>query len=112
MAISKINNDGNDIAIYGHAAWGVHEYLKDQFEINYFTLIRNPWEIFLSSYKYELAIKQYVGDIESYFKRYKHNMLVEYLGCGDTYLAAERLFSVFKCYGLKEEFQTSISYFT
>ena len=108
MDVHHIAETGEDIVIGGHAAWGVHEYLEDRFDVRYFTFLRNPWKLFLSLYRYECAIYTDVGDIESYLRGYKHNFLVGYLGDGDVALANDRLGKRFSCFGLQEEFQTSI----
>jgi tetratricopeptide (TPR) repeat protein len=111
MSLRNISGLGKDIAICGHAAWGVHEYLQGKFEIKYFTALREPWSLFLSFYRYEAVIYKEIGGISSYFKRYDHNLLTKYLGDGDVSLAEDRLFSFFSCYGIMEEFPISIRHF-
>lgn len=111
MNLRHMYTAGKNIAVCGHAAWGVHEYLQEKFEINCFTTLREPWSLFLSFYRYEIALYKDVEEIDTYFRCYDHNMLIKYLGDGDSAVAEDLLFSFFTCYGHIEELQISQMHF-
>jgi hypothetical protein len=102
-------NKKQSLFISGHQTWGIHELLDVHNKINYFTFLRHPFKLFVSTYTYYKAIHQ-IEDIpiEEYLLSYQHNPMCQHLGLGRLQSAKERLFEKYDSFGIVEYFDDSL----
>lgn len=63
-----------NVLFMGHFTWGLHNYLNYNKKVYYITLIRDPWSIFVSQYKFRFIKGYFSYDIFTFFdKDYEHN---------------------------------------
>ncbi len=101
--------------IYGHFTWNIHKFIFDDSyngKIYYLTLLRDPWEMFISSYKFNFRRKIINCDLISYFDRfYKHNFLTHWFGNGDLENAKKILQNKHFLFGLVEKYEEFLKIF-
>ncbi|BBO88325.1 tetratricopeptide repeat protein [Desulfosarcina ovata] len=82
---------GDKVFLYGHKTWGVHEQLSDHYNVIYFTLLRNPIKLALSTYGYRVNTYEIEKiTVDEYLATYTFNKMVGHLG-GSLKNAQERI---------------------
>ena len=100
-----------DVALFGHSTWGIHEILTDR-DVYYITFLRDPVDRMLSRYREERSRRfEEIPIREFLIPRIQHGGMVTYLGNGSLELAAYRLMHCFDSFGIVEQYQKSLRWF-
>jgi hypothetical protein len=93
--------------LMGHYGFGIHALLSKDYDVRYFTFLRDPFAIARSLYTYNKATQMYLyGSFADFVVEYPFRHMVDFLG-GSCRQAIERLERY--CYvGFVETFQNSI----
>ena len=93
--------------LMGHYSFGIHALLSKNYDVRYFTFLRDPFAIARSLYTYNKATQMYLyGSFADFLVEYPFRHMVDFLG-GSCRQAIERLKRY--CYvGFVETFQDSI----
>jgi len=93
--------------LMGHYGFGIHALLSKDYDVRYFTFLRDPFAIARSLYTYNKATQMYLyGSFADFVVEYPFRHMVDFLG-GSCRQAIERLERY--CYvGFVETFQDSI----
>lgn len=91
-------------AVAGHATLGLHEYLPPGCNAYYITVLREPVDRIISSYRFHRAWYAPETSLNEYLEHVQSNYLVHRLGSGDLSLAKERLKNFYYLFGLTERF--------
>lgn len=98
------------LAVSGHASWGIHSLFQVPRDVFYFTMLREPFSLFLSTYNYARMNYCRVLDLWDFLDNYTvDNICVQYLGNNDIECAKDRLESTFFFFGLVEDYDESIA---
>ncbi len=101
-----------NVLFTGHFTWGLHNYLNYNKKVYYVTLIRAPWSIFISLYKFKSIIGYFSHDIFTFFDEdYEHNFLTNRLGNGDLQLAKDNLEKKHYLFGIVEQYDDFLKMF-
>ncbi len=108
-ACNKINNKEHTgvTFLYGHFAYGAHELISKDYDVHYFTLLRNPVSFARSFYEYKRVRCRYTyGSFHDFILDNQFDGMVNLLG-GSLRAAVERLETYFFV-GFVELFPASI----
>ena len=99
---------GDIIFLFGHATWGIHYLLPNNFKVLYFTLIRHPINLAISSYHYGVNAYeiQRLG-LNQYLEEFNFRTMVSHLGEA-TQKAHDRL-NQYALVGFVEEFNEAMA---
>lgn len=101
-------NINQDKFISGHEIWGVHE-LFPEFQFEYFTFLREPKEIAISSFAYLKSVSKSNLTFEEFItQHYDNNFLVKHLGRGSLNYSIQRLKKYFFI-GFVNQFELSMN---
>ncbi len=101
---------GEDLAVSGHASWGIHSIFAHPKNVFYVTTLREPFRLFLSDYRYARMNYTPAKSPEEYLENhYGCNMMTAYLGDGDLDLAKRRLAETYFLFGLVERYRESVA---
>mgnify|MGYP000999977976 CR=1 FL=1 len=113
LACSAFPADGRtQAAVSGHASWGIHALFPGRRRVMYFTMLRDPFAMCVSEYRYTRMGYGGAEDFRAFLRgAYMPDMAVRYLGNGDYGLAEERLSQAYFLFGLVERFDDSVRLF-
>ncbi|SLM31066.1 hypothetical protein MTBBW1_2650003 [Desulfamplus magnetovallimortis] len=111
--ISKLDNKkiltGNH-CIAGHFCTGINHIFPKDIKLKTITILRHPFELFISYYKMNAQGFMSNNQIESYLCNYQNNILLYYLGVRSVKEGITKL-RQYTCFGLQEQYNDSLTVF-